>query len=287
MHLQRHSHQRHSSQRSSHRRFSHRRRAALSLLLAGILAAGCGSGGDPTTSGTPAPGPSEPASSPGSADALIDPGDGGDYRPVLDPADFVDEIDNPYLPFPDGATWRYLGESDGEEEIVEITVTGERKQILGINATVVRDTVTIGGELVEDTYDWFAQDAEGNVWYLGEDVKDYENGEVVSTAGSWEAGLDGAQPGIVMPGQPAEGKPYRQEYLVGEAEDMMEIVEIGSTLTIAGRTYDDVVRTQDWSPLEPDVVEEKAYARGVGKISERKTAGGDGFAELESSTLLP
>ncbi len=220
-----------------------------------------------------------------SGQPVIDPGDGRDYRPVLDPKNFVDVIDNPYLPFPAGASWRYEGTADGEAEIIEVTVTGERKEIMGISAVVVRDTVSVVGAVVEDTYDWYAQDAQGNVWYLGEDVKDFENGQVVSTAGSWEAGVDGALPGIVMPGVPAPGDPYRQEYYAGEAEDMMQILEVGSSLTAGGRVYDDVVRTRDWSPLEPDVVEEKAYARGVGKIVERKTIGGDGFAELVSSSL--
>ena len=217
--------------------------------------------------------------------AVIDPGDGGVYSPNLDPADFVDVIDNPYLPMPIGAHWQYEGESDGEIEIVDITVTGERKLVMGISAFVVRDTVTIGGELVEDTYDWFAQDIEGNVWYLGEDVKDYENGVVVSTAGSWEAGVDGALPGIVMPATPTTGDVYRQEFYVGEAEDMMEIIGVGDTVTVPAGTFDDVISTRDWTPLDPDTIEEKAYARGVGKIREAKTAGGAGYAELVEYTL--
>ncbi len=270
----------------------HARRSLLGLLAAAALLGACSSGGRTTTAtappGTDGPGPLLTAGpgAPGRGKApVIDPGDGGNYRPELDPADFVDEIDNPYLPMPDGATWRYEGMSDGETEVVEVAVTGERTEVLGISATVVRDTVTIGGALVEDTYDWFAQDVDGNVWYLGEDVKDYENGQVVSTAGSWRAGVDGALPGIVMPGAPRTGAAYRQEFLEGEAEDMMVILETGGRLTLGDRVYDDVIRTRDWTPLEPDVTEEKAYALGVGKIAERKTAGGDGFAELVATSL--
>lgn len=264
--------------------------AILGFTIVATLVAGCGSAGtatratDPTVTGSASTG-ARPAAL--GAAPVIDPGDGGDYRPALSPADFVAVVDNPYLPFPDGATWRYQGTSDGEQEVIEVTVTGDREEILGIQATVVRDTVTVGGELVEDTYDWYAQDTDGNVWYLGEDVKDYDNGTVVSTAGSWQAGVDGALPGIVMPGQPAAGDPYRQEYLAGEAEDMMQILQTGSTLTVGAVTYDDVIRTRDWTPLEPDVVEEKAYARGVGKITERKTVGGDSYAELHTSSLTP
>ncbi len=266
------------------------RRPLLVLLVAG--AAACSSGTNQTaTAAQPASVTSAPSPATGATSAVagatpvIDPGDGGNYRPELVAADFVDVIDNPYLPFPDGATWRYEGTSDGEPEIIEVMVTGERTEILGISATVVRDTVTIGGKLVEDTYDWYAQDKDGNVWYLGEDVKDYEDGKVVSTAGSWRAGVDGALPGIVMPGEPQAGAAYRQEYLAGEAEDMMAVLDAGSGLAVGDQTYDDVIRTRDWTPLEPDVVEEKAYAAGVGKISERKTVGGDGFAELVATSL--
>ncbi len=241
---------------------------ALVLFVSGSLAA-CGADSPRAADSTPA----------------IDPGDGGDYAPQLDPADFVDVIDNPFLPMPVGAHWRYEGESDGDIETVDITVTGDRKKILGILAVVVRDTVTIGGRLVEDTYDWFAQDSTGNVWYLGEDVKDYENGELVSTAGSWEAGVDGAFPGIVMPAVPAAGDVFRQEFYSGEAEDMMEIIGVDGTATVRAGSFDEVVSTRDWTPLDPGTIEEKSYARGVGKIREAKTAGVPGFAELVEYTL--
>ncbi len=138
---------------------------------------------------------------------------------------------------------------------------------------------------MEDTFDWFAQDDDGNVWYLGEDSKEYEDGRVVSTQGSWEAGVDGALPGIVMPAVPAVGDVYRQEFYAGEAEDMMTIIEVGAAVTVEAGSFDDVVRTKDWNPLEPDTIEEKSYARGVGKIREDKTSGGDGHAELVEYSL--
>lgn len=228
----------------------------------------------------------EPAASAVGA-PVIDPGDGGVYEPQLDPSMFVDVIDNPYLPMPVGARWLYEGTSEGEAETVEIIVTPDRKEILGISAVVVRDTVTIGGELVEDTYDWFAQDVDGNVWYLGEDVKDYENGVVVSTAGSWMAGVDGAQPGIVMAAAPAVGDAYRQEFLADEAEDMMEYIATGADVITPAGSFDDVVSTRDWTPLEPEVVEEKSYARGVGKVREENVAGGEGIVELVEFELTP
>ena len=151
---------------------------------------------------------------------------------------------------------------------------------MGISATVVRDTVEEDGEVVEDTYDWFAQDDEGNVWYLGEDSKEYEDGEVVSTEGSWEAGVDGALPGIVMLAEPAVGDAYRQEYLEGEAEDLGEVHELGARETVPAGTFGDLVVIREWNPLEPDVVEDKYHAPGIGVVLEVTVEGGDERVEL-------
>lgn len=215
---------------------------------------------------------------------VVDVGDPEDYQPDIDPADFVATIDHPYLPFQPGARWAYEGESDGEVERTEVVVTDERREIMGISATVVRDSVYVDGELVEDTFDWFAQDREGNVWYLGEDSKEYEDGEVSSTEGSWEAGVDGALPGIVMLADPGVGDVYRQEYYAGEAEDVAEVLEVGVTHEIGMGTYEDVLVTEDWNPLEPDVVENKYYAPGIGLIAEVHTAGDEGRTELVEFT---
>jgi hypothetical protein len=227
--------------------------------------------------------PTEPdasAEDSGAPDLVIDPGDNGQYEADLDPADFVPDIDNRYLPLSPGRRWVYEGVEEDEIERVEVVVTSERKQILEISAVVVRDTVTVDGELVEDTYDWFAQDREGNVWYLGEDSKEYEDGEVVSTAGSWQAGVDGAQAGIVMPADPTVGHVYRQEFYPGEAEDVAEVVRLGASERVAVGEFDDVVVIREWNPLEPDVVEEKYYAPEIGQILGVMVAGGDGREEL-------
>ncbi len=220
------------------------------------------------------PRPSVEPSGSASVEAVIDPGDGGQYAPILNAATFVDTVDNPYFPLTPGSRWFYDGTSDGESEHNEVVVTGERRAILGISATVVRDTVSVGGSVVEDTYDWYAQDRDGNVWYLGEASSDIENGQVVSTAGSWEAGVDGAYPGIVMKADPQVGDAYRQEYYVGEAEDLAEVLEIGA----------DRLLTREWNPLDPEVVEEKAYERGVGLVVEEKVRGGEGAMTLTSFT---
>ena len=210
--------------------------------------------------------------------AVIDPGDGGNYAPELDPADFVERINHPLLPFVPGSRWVY--ESIDGAERVEVEVLEETREILGITATVVHDRVWEDGELVEDTFDWYAQDRDGTVWYLGEDSKEFENGEVVSTAGSWEAGVDGALPGILMRANPAVGEVYRQEFYVNEAEDMAQVLQLDGTAAVAFGSFDGLLVTQEWTPLEPDVIENKAYAPGIGLVLEEKVAGGEGRTEL-------
>ena len=249
--------------------------SAFTVLAGVLLLAGCGSD-DPTTADTTTTAPP--------AEVVVDPGDGGRYAPELDPADFVDVIDNPYLPFAPGMTWVYEGEEDGESERVEVAVLDETRLVEGIVATVVRDTVYVDGQLVEDTYDWYAQDKDGNVWYLGEDTHEYENGEVVNANGSWEYGKDGALPGIVMLARPEVGDAYRQEYYKDEAEDMAEVLEVGGTKELGIESYEDVLVTEDWNPLDPAVVEEKSYAPGVGLIHEAKVAGGEGESRLVEVT---
>jgi len=242
------------------------------LAIAGLAAtAACG---DDDSAG--------PATAP--AAAVIDLADGSTYHPTMDPADFVATIDNPYLPLRPGARWVYEGETEDGLERIEVTVLDERRLVIGIEAVVVRDTVTVDGEVVEDTWDWFAQDRDGNVWYLGEDTAEYENGEIVSHAGAWEAGVDGAVPGIVMLAEPAVGDAYRQEYYPGEAEDLAEVARIGVAEEVAYGSFDDLLVTTEWNPLEPDVVEEKYYAEGIGVVLEVMVRGGDERIELVEFT---
>jgi hypothetical protein len=194
----------------------------------------------------------------------------------LDAGDFVDRIDNPYWPMAPGSKWVYR--EDGQR--VEVTVTGQMKEILGIRATVVHDVVTEDGEVVEDTHDWYAQDADGNVWYLGEDTKEFEDGEVKSTEGSWEAGVDGAEAGILLPGEPEVGMTYRQEYDEGEAEDVGEILSLDEWVEVPPGRYRNVLMTKDYTPLEPEVLEHKFYAKGVGPVLVVAISGGSGREEL-------
>jgi hypothetical protein len=200
----------------------------------------------------------------------------------LDAGDFVDRIDNPNWPMAVGSRWVYREtDGDGGEQRVEVTVTDRTRTILGIDATVVRDVVSEDGAVVEDTFDWYAQDKDGNVWYLGEDTKEYENGKVVSTEGSWEAGVDGAQAGIIIPGEPAVGQAYRQEYYEGEAEDNGEILSLDATAKVPYGSFYGVLKTKDTNALEPGVLEHKYYAKDVGLVLAVNVSGGGREVLLE------
>jgi hypothetical protein len=201
------------------------------------------------------------------------------YAPEIDPSNFVKEVDNPYFPLEPGTTWVYEGKTPEGTERVEDTILRETKRVMGVECVVLRDRVWLNGELIEDTVDWHAQDKEGNVWYFGEYTKEYENGKVVSTEGSFEAGKDGALPGIIMPADPKVGDSYRQEYYKGEAEDMAEVISLRGTglndavSTPYGSFSEDVLVTKDWNPLEPEILEHKYYAPGVGLVGETKITG--------------
>jgi hypothetical protein len=206
---------------------------------------------------------------------------------TLDPTDFVAVIDNLYFPLPVGAKWTYSErDAEGNEQTIVVEVTDQTRQIIGITATVVHDVVSEGDAVIEDTFDWYAQDRFGNVWYLGEDTKELENGEVISTEGSWEAGVDGAQPGVIMPADPQRGQTYRQEYLEGQAEDEALVLNVGELVGLAGESYSDVVVTRDTTALEPDLVEIKFYAPGVGLVLELGIAPEQTHEELVEVTGL-
>jgi len=217
-------------------------------------------------------------SSGGTDDSSGGTDDTGTYAPKIDPGNFSTTIDNPYFPLPVGTT--YVSIENGDET-VNVTVTSDTRVVMGVTTVVVHDVLTTKDKKIgEDTYDWYAQDKDGNVWYLGEDTHEIENGKPVSSEGAWEYGKDGALPGIVMPAHPKVGDAYRQEFHEGDAEDMAEITKVGATTEIGLGSYDDVVVTKEWTPVEPDVVEQKSYAPGVGVIQELVTAGGTGNIEL-------
>jgi hypothetical protein len=190
------------------------------------------------------------------------------HDPDIDPADFVQGIHNPLLPFERGRTWTYEADTGGELEVVEIAVLADTIEIEGVECTIVRDTVTVDGVLLEDTFDWYAEDTDGNVWYFGELAMNYEDGLLVDLDGSWRAGVDGARPGIVMFADPVVGTTYRQELLLGEAEDAATILADSVDVTVPAGTFCDCLQTEDFTPLEPGVTEYKVYAPGVGLVLE-------------------
>ncbi len=236
---------------------------SLAAAAAVLLVAGCG-GSSKSTSSTTLP--------------------QGTKSVKLDPADFTTNIDNPYWPMRSGSHWVYREIENGEAQRVDVTVTNETKTLEGIEARVVHDRVSSNGETIEDTFDWYAQDSDGNVWYLGEDTAEFENGKVTTREGSWAAGVDGAEPGIAVPAHPKPGMSYREEYYAGHAEDGAEVLSVNSQVQVPFGRFRDAMLTRNVSTIEPTVEEMKLYARGVGPVMELLVSGGSGRTELLSYT---
>jgi hypothetical protein len=201
----------------------------------------------------------------------------GEQPKKIDPDNFVKEVTNPYFPLVRGSKMIFHGQTKDGFERIELEVLKITKDVMGISATVLQDRVFLNGELVEDTLDWFAQDKEGNVWYLGESVKNYKDGIFDNGDGSWESGVDGALPGIIMFNNPEKhiGETYRQEYYKGKAEDMADLLNAEKQLLTHLGSFSDIVQTLDYTPLEPGVEEHKFYARGIGVVKEVDLTTGD------------
>ena len=207
-----------------------------------------------------------------------------DYHPVLDPANFVSVIDNPYFPLPVGRTLVYEGTKDGQSQIDTVTVTSQTKVILGITATVVSDIANHDGALLEKTFDYYAQDKQGTVWYLGEDTTAFLPNGKTDTSGSWLAGVHGAEPGIVMEANPRIPDAYRQEYLAGEAEDTAWVVQVGGTVTVPYGKLRNTLVTLEATRIEPGAYDQKIYAPGLGIVLELALTGAPETAQLVSVT---
>jgi hypothetical protein len=202
------------------------------------------------------------------------------YDPPFDPANFVNPADiggsvapNPFLPLIRGRTWVY----HSDEEEIRVTVTDAVKLVAGVPCAVVRDIVSENGNLIEDTNDWMAQDLAGNVWYCGEETAEYEDGFPVSTEGSFEAGVDGAKPGILMKAAPAVGDIYRQEFDLGNAEDDAEVIDLAGSANVpvpGASCNGDCLVIQETTALSPDALEHKYYKAGVGLILEHSPESG-------------
>lgn len=268
-------------------------------ILAVLAIAGCGSDGGPTpsivaaaTTPTPPPSPSptaspSPSPSPSASAAIAPSGSpaSATIDEAMDPANFVAVVDNPWFPLIPGTTFTSKGRVDGEPTTDVFEVTHDTQVVDGITTTVIKDNVFVRGVLEERTEDWYAQDRDGNVWYFGEETAELNpNGKVTSTAGSWEAGVDGARPGIFMPADPAVGLAYPQEQFPGEAEDWFVVLFADMRAKVPAGTWTDTIVTGEWTPLEPGIVGEKWYAKGVGQVRENTISGGQETLELVKVT---
>ena len=192
------------------------------------------------------------------------------YNPDIDPANFGGPIDNPWLPLKPGTTNRYRGVGDDGKtrELNTVFVTHRKKRIMGVEATVVLDQVFSGGKPEERTFDWYAQDKQGNVWYMGEDSSNFEHGHWVKDDGSWTAGVGNAKPGIIMLARPTRGESYRQEYSPGHAVDQAQVLGPGGSVRVPFRSFGRTLLTLEYSTIDKQY-ELKWHARGVGVIQEQ------------------
>ena len=260
-----------------------RAHGCLKALLAIAIAAQCSCGGSGGGSNTDA------SSGNGKVfdlPANFDPN--APYTISITGADLATLVDNTYFPAPQGATWVYESVTDDGTEHIDVAVLdpGDPKgsrNVMGAAATVVRDTVRLNGEVIEDTWDYYAQDADGNVWYLGEDTTEFKNGVVVGHAGAWEWGVDNALPGTIMLATPLVGDAYRQEYLVGQAEDVAEVVALNVSVSVAAGMFTACVKTREVSVIDRSYEEFKYYCPGIGIVLEEE---GDERVELISYTGL-
>jgi len=243
--------------------------ASTAVLLPAL--AGCGSSGDDSSS---AAGQSGTNTFPQSTEPA-----------KLDPAGFSTTIDNPYFPLPVGARWVVrVTDAEGLEQRQVITVTDQTRRIAdGVEARVVHDVVSEDGKPVEVTDDWYAQDSEGNVWYFGEDTVSFESGKP-DRSGSFEAGVKGADAGVIMPAHAEVGMTYREEYYAGRAEDRSKVLSVDEQAEVPFGHFTDVLLTKDNTPVEPRVFEYKLYAPGVGQVLAQTVSGGSEREELISFT---
>jgi hypothetical protein len=203
------------------------------------------------------------------------------YSPSIDRANFGGPIDNPYLPLHPGAVFRYRGVGDDGKtrELNTVAVTHKTKRIMGIDAVVVLDQVFAGGKPEERTFDWYAQDKDGNVWYFGEDSRNYEHGHWVRDDGSWTAGVGNGKPGIIMLAHPGRGDAYRQEYSPGHAVDQAKVLGKGGPVDTPFRSFGQTLLTREYSSIDKQY-EKKWYARGVGVVQEDALTRSNEHSEL-------
>jgi hypothetical protein len=199
----------------------------------------------------------------------IKSGAGPGWPATLSPADFVRRVDNPWYPLEPGSKYRYKGVKEGARIVDVLNVTHRTKTILGVRTTVVHDVVRVHGKPEEVTNDWYAQDRRGNVWYFGEATKTLDRqGNTISTDGSFKAGVNGARAGVFISGHPRVGQSARQEHYPGQAEDHFRVLDLDAGVSVPYASSQHAVRTKEWTPLEPSVLDNKYYVRGIGTVRE-------------------
>jgi hypothetical protein len=224
----------------------------------------------PTLAATPAAGPIMSGAGPG-------------WPATLSPSDFVPRVTNPWFPLQPGSEWRYTGLKDKTKTVDVVTATHKTRRILGVATTVVHDVVSVKGRPEEVTDDFYAQDRHGNVWYFGEETKELNaQGKTTSTEGSFQAGANGARAGVLIPGIPKVGLVGRQEFRKGEAEDHFEVLDLKASVSVPFVSSKRALRTREWTPLEPGVIDNKYYIRGIGSVREIAVKGPDERLRLVS-----
>jgi hypothetical protein len=200
-------------------------------------------------------------------------------------SDFSTRVDNPWYPLSAGSTYVYRGVKDGRPARDVLTVTHRIKTIDGVPCRVVEDRLYVSGYLGERTTEWYSEDRQGNVWYFGEDTAELaRDGHVITTSGTWRAGVDGAKPGVFMFAHPAVGQAARQEFYKGQAQDQFKVLSLHASVSVPYVSSAKAVLTREWTPLEPGVIDHKFYVRGIGTVLEQTVKGGTERAALVSFT---
>jgi hypothetical protein len=208
-------------------------------------------------------------------------GPGASYRPVIDPSGFSARVTNPWFPLRPGTTYVYTGTKDGKKAMDVVAVSARTKEIDGVSTRLVNDRLYLDNVPEERTTDYYAQDRCGNVWYFGEDTAELDrSGRVIDRSGSFRAGVRGAQPGVFMLRHPQIGRWFRQEWFAGEAEDRFRALSTGASVTVRFGRFHDALRTEERTDLEPGVIDNKFFVRGVGEVKEVTVAGGNEMMEL-------
>jgi len=241
---------------------------AIALALVAALAAGCGSSSKSSQSTYQTT--TTTSAKPGSATALAPIH--GHYAPSIDPGNFVSTVDNPYFPLKPGTGFHFRGVRGATPQTDDEVVTSRTVRILGVPSVAVRDVVSEHGRPIERTLDYYAQDKQGNVWYMGEDSYELKHGRFAKASDSWRSGLNGAKPGIIMPAHPQPGDNYRQEYYPPEALDEARVIGVRGPVQVPYRTFEKALTTSEFSPLEPQT-EEKYYVAGIGEVREQVVKG--------------